>query len=208
MTGRDQGERSRVLRVVEAAGLDQQETPRLRELDWSILMARAQDGDREAYHRLLTDISPYLRMLVARRIRDRTDVEDAVQDILLTVHAIRHTYDPARPFAPWLVTIAKRRIIDRLRIHGRNRRREVMLDIVHEGVADPQADVVHDQRHLQAAVDDLPPAQQQALRLVKLQEMSLKEASEASGTSVAALKVNIHRALKNLQKMLSDRIMP
>jgi RNA polymerase sigma factor (sigma-70 family) len=58
---------------------------------------------------------------------------------------------------------------------------------------------------LQAALANLPPGQQQAIRLLKLQEMSLKEAATATGLSVAALKGATHRALKNLRKMLSRR---
>jgi RNA polymerase sigma-70 factor (ECF subfamily) len=81
----------------------------------ALLMARAQAGEREAYRRLLEDIAPFIRALAARRLRDSSDLEDAVQDVLLTVHVIRHTYDPTRPFAPWLTAIANRRIVDRLR---------------------------------------------------------------------------------------------
>ena len=77
-------------------------------------MAHAQGGDRAAYRRLLEEIAPYVRALAVRRLPNRSDVEDAVQDVLMTVHAIRQTYDPARPFGPWLVAIADRRIIDRL----------------------------------------------------------------------------------------------
>jgi RNA polymerase sigma-70 factor (ECF subfamily) len=69
------------------------------ERDWSQLMARAQDGDRAAYRTLLEDITPYLRALATRCFRDTGDIEDAVQDVLLTVHAVRHAYDPGRPFA-------------------------------------------------------------------------------------------------------------
>src|SRR5439155_4479143 len=61
-----------------------------RDLDWSILMARAQGGDGEAYRRLLTDIARYLHSLARQHHRDPGDVEDTVQDVLLTVHAIRH----------------------------------------------------------------------------------------------------------------------
>ncbi|MGH8788516.1 MAG: sigma factor, partial [Cupriavidus necator] len=87
--------------------------------DWSMAMARAQGGDREAYRRLLEDITPYIRALAARQVRNRSDLEDTVQDVLLTVHAVRHTYDPARPFGPWLVAIVNRRIVDGLRRRGR-----------------------------------------------------------------------------------------
>jgi RNA polymerase sigma-70 factor (ECF subfamily) len=60
-------------------------------------MARAQDGDRDAYRELLQDMVPYLRALAARRFKEPNDIDDAVQDVLLTVHAVRHTYDPGRP---------------------------------------------------------------------------------------------------------------
>jgi RNA polymerase sigma-70 factor, ECF subfamily len=88
--------------------------------DWSKLMARAQDGDRQAYRTLLQDLAPYLRSIAGRCFKQSSDVEDAVQDVLLTIHVVRHAYDPSRPFGPWLKAIANRRIIDRLR-HAKRR---------------------------------------------------------------------------------------
>ena len=177
-----------------------------RELDWSLLMARAQGGDGEAYRRLLTDIVPYLHSLARRHHRDPGDVEDTVQDVLLTVHAIRHTYDPHRPFGPWLVAITKRRIIDRLRRQGRTRTREVALDFEDVTFSTPGANLGEadwNKRVLRDAIERLPPGQRDAVRLLKLQEMSLQQAAAASGISVAALKVAMHRAIKNLRKMLT-----
>lgn len=180
-----------------------------RDVDWSILMARAQDGDQEAYHRLLREVTPYLRSLAARRHRDMSDVEDSVQDILLTVHSIRHTYDPARPFAPWLVAIADRRCIDRLRRQGRRRNREVSLLPEHEtfpaSESKGDAETILEVRTLEKAIDSLPHAQRQAVRMLKIKQLSLKEAAGESGASVDSLKVSVHRALKNLRKMLVDR---
>ncbi|HEV8553707.1 MAG TPA: sigma-70 family RNA polymerase sigma factor [Casimicrobiaceae bacterium] len=177
-----------------------------RDLDWSILMARAQGGDGEAYRRLLSEIAPYLQSLARRHHRDSGDVEDTVQDVLLTVHAIRHTYDPSRPFGPWLLAIAKRRIIDRLRRQGRTRAREVALDVEHETFCAPETNLGEadwNKRVLGEAIEGLPPGQREAVRLLKLHEMSLQQAAVASGMSVAALKVAMHRALKNLRKMLT-----
>jgi len=178
-----------------------------RDLDWSILMARAQGGDGEAYRRLLTDIVPYLHSLARRHHRDPGDVEDTVQDVLLTVHAIRHTYDPHRPFGPWLVAITKRRIIDRLRRQGRTRTREVALDFEDVTFSTPGANLGEadwNKRVLRDAIERLPPGQRDAVRLLKLQEMSLQQAAAASGISVAALKVAMHRAIKNMRKMLTE----
>lgn len=168
-------------------------------------MARAQSGDGQAYRCLLESIAPLLRSFAARRHRDPCDVEDTVQDILLTVHAIRHTYDPSRPFAPWLFGIARRRTIDRLRQQGRSRAREAALKAEHETFGGVQANIEETRLSryaLREAVESLPPGQRQAVRLLKLEDMSLKEAAMASGMSIGALKVAMHRALKNLRKML------
>lgn len=176
-----------------------------KDVAWSILMARAQTGDADSYRRLLEEIAPYLRALASRRCRTPHDVEDAVQDVLVTIHSIRATYDPSRPFAPWLVAIANRRIVDHLRRQIRRRAREQPMGNESETFADPAAnsDETADHRVLESAIDALPPGQQQAVRLLKLQELSLKEASAASGLSIAALKVATHRALKSLRDALS-----
>jgi RNA polymerase sigma-70 factor, ECF subfamily len=177
--------------------------------DWSQLMARTQDGDRDAYRVLLEDITPYLRALASRCFREGADIEDAVQDVLLTIHAVRHAYDPGRPFGPWLVAIANRRIIDRLRRQMRARSREIELTAAHETFSAHPAnlqsnfgDTSADEAVLHAAIEHLPPDQRQAIRLLKLKEMSLSEASAASGKSVSALKVATHRAIKSLRKLL------
>ena len=192
--------------VAEPAPRSDRESPAERELDWSIYMARAQGGDRDAYRRLLEDVAPYLRSIAARHLRNSWDIEDVVQEVLLTVHAVRHTYDPARPFGPWLVAIANRRAVDALRRQGRSRAREVVLETEHETFAVPQANLAEaasDGRVLRDAVAQLPPGQRDAIRMLKLKEMSLKEAAAVSGMTVAALKVATHRALKSLRKVLA-----
>jgi RNA polymerase sigma factor (sigma-70 family) len=177
-------------------------------LDWSKLMARAQDGDRAAYRALLEDIAPYIRSLAARCFREPSDVDDAVQDVLLTVHMVRHAYDPARPFGPWLVAIANRRIIDRLRRETRQRALKVALSAEHETFMGPAAsldDPRSDEAALSDAIERLAPEQRQAVKMLKLNEMSLKEAAAASGRSIVALKVATHHAVKKLRKMLRQQ---
>ncbi len=173
--------------------------------DWSKLMACAQDGDRDAYRTLLTEIEPYIRSIAIRYLSRFADMEDAVQDVLMTVHSIRQTYDPKRPFGPWLVAIAHRRIIDQLRRTTRHWSREVELSSEHETFAAAPANIFREKSvelALVGAIDKLPPDQRDAIRMLKLKEMSLKEASVASGRSVTALKVATHRAIKNLRKLL------
>lgn len=180
------------------------EQPRLDD-EWAELMARAQEGDAPSYRRLLIAVTPYLRAIAARHHRDRSDVEDSLQDILLTVHAVRHTYDPKRPLKPWLLAIARRRIIDRLRAQGRRRARETYLSTEHETFSPLQTNLDEaepDMRALRDAVAKLPEGQRQAITMLKIQERSLKETAAATGMSIAALKIATHRAVRNLRKLL------
>lgn len=195
-------------RITDAGDAEEQLAGATREIDWSILMARAQGGSAQAYRRLLEEISPYIRSIALRWCREASEAEDAVQDVLLTVHAIRHTYDPARPFGPWLVAIANRRMVDRLRRTQRRRAREAPLTYEHETFAAPAANHLEqglDRRALGVAMTQLPIGQRRAIELLKLKEMSLKEAAAATGMSITALKVATHRGLRSLRKLLSGR---
>lgn len=180
---------------------------------WAALMARAQAGDQAAYRMLLIAITPYARAMASRALPGRAfggraDVEDAVQDILLTLHRVRHTYDPTRPFRPWLAGIARHRLLDRLRASGRRAVWEVAWEPVHETfAADPanMEEAVWDGPALHTALASLPTGQRQAIEMTKLREMSVREASAASGMTEGAVKVAVHRGLARLRKLLAGQ---
>jgi RNA polymerase sigma-70 factor (ECF subfamily) len=176
--------------------------------DLGALMRAAQDGDKAAYCKLLRQVTPILRQAVRQRrhFLQPQDIEDLVQDILLSLHAVRATYDPARPFLPWLMAIARNRVADGGRRHLRRAAHEVAVEEypetfdydatnhIGEGYGDPQA--------LRQAIEKLPQGQRQAIEMLKLRELSLNEAAAASGMSVGALKVAVHRAIKTLRVAL------
>ncbi|MBM3548007.1 MAG: sigma-70 family RNA polymerase sigma factor [Alphaproteobacteria bacterium] len=169
-------------------------------------MASAQDGRQAEYARLLREIVPMIRAVAAHHHRTPDRVDDVVQDVLLTLHRVRHTYDPARPFIPWLVAVARRRSIDALRRRIRMDAMEIRDDTSYETFADPLANREREGREaadaLAVALAALPRGQREALELVKVKEMSLVEASAVSGQSVGGLKVNVHRAIKALRAKL------
>lgn len=172
------------------------------------LMARAQQGDRDAYLTLLRAITPRIRQLVRRRraFLGESDVEDVVQEVLLSVHVVRATYDPARPLMPWLAAIVRHRLADAGRRHVRQGAHEVGVDDLDVTFPSPatksQEETFGDTEALAQAIQALPPGQRQAVELLKLRELSLKEASEATGLSVGALKVATHRAMASLRRTL------
>ena len=174
-------------------------------------MQAAQQGDATAYHRLLCTITPRIRRIVARRrgFAGPEDVEDLVQDVLLSLHAVRATYDPSRPFMPWLLAIVRNRLADGARRHGRTSAREVLVDDADVTFVAPATnstlDTLDDLEALDHALQALSAAQRQAIELLKLQELSLKEAANVSGTTIGALKVATHRAIAALRKALRGR---
>jgi RNA polymerase sigma factor (sigma-70 family) len=175
--------------------------------DLAGLMKIAQAGDTEAYSQLLQEITMRLRRIV-RRYRSFLgveDIEDLVQDILLSLHSVRATYDPQRPFMPWLLAITRNRLADGARRYARTSLRELNIDSLDVTFADENANKTEDvfgKEDLKNAIDGLPAAQRTAVEMLKLREMSLKEAAAVSGMSIGALKVATHRAIIALRKML------
>jgi RNA polymerase sigma-70 factor (ECF subfamily) len=173
-----------------------------------LLMHQAQNGDAAAYRALLTAVTPRIRRIVrARRgFLDCADTEDLVQDVLLSVHSVLATYDPSRPFMPWLLAIVRNRLVDAARRYGRQHAHETLVDDVQVTYGDVSTKTVDerlgDLELLAQAIRRLPASQRQAIELLKLREMSLKEASAATGASTTALKVATHRAIVSLRRIL------
>ena len=181
---------------------------------WAALMLRAQDGDKEAYRLLLQAVAPYVRAIARRYLGHGEDAEDAVQEVLMVVHGIRHTFERGRRFKPWLGTIASRRCIDLLRRRAHRARHELgeLVDVDYHAHGDPGPEEVlareREAHRVRSAVDDLPPRQRDAIALLRLQELSLSEASEHSKQSIGSLKVACHRAMGSLQRALAGKDSP
>ena len=173
------------------------------------LMAAAQAGDADAYAALLEAFAPKVRQAVRRQrgFAGPQDVEDLVQDVLLSLHVARATYDCGRPFMPWLMAIVRHRLGDGARRYVRQAAHEVAVDDLAVTFADAATNTMQeefgDTRALTEAVGTLPPGQRQAIELLKLRELSLKEAAAATGVSSGALKVATHRAMAALRRILA-----
>lgn len=175
-------------------------------------MVAAQAGDGAAFALLLHECVPFIRFVGGGVGVPASHLDDLVQDVLLTIHRARQTYDPRQKFTPWLRTIVQRRSIDTLRRLGRQRDWEMHAPVAYEQQPDPAPDAVHavvradEGARLRRAVTSLPSGQRQAVELLGLQELSLDEAASVTGRTKTALKVNLHRALKALRSRLEDNV--
>lgn len=171
---------------------------------WPEFMSRAQTGDRKAYAELLHTLVPVIRAIVRKHVDNEALLEDVIQDVLLTLHRVRHTYDPACPFLPWLMAIAQARAIDALRRQGRFARREVVEEEPITNIADASlaAKTEHQdsREELYGFLNQLPDRQRQIVESIHLQEMSLIQAAKEYNLSVSAVKSLLHRALSNLRR--------
>jgi RNA polymerase sigma-70 factor (ECF subfamily) len=172
------------------------------------LMRSAQSGDSNAYAALMQELAVRVRQIVRHRraFLEHADVEDLVQDVLLSVHAVRATYDATRPFIPWLLAITRNRLADGARRYARHGAYEVAVDDLDVTFFSERTNTMTttygDPDALRQAIADLPAGQRSAIEMLKLREMSLKEAAAASGSSVGALKVATHRAMDALRRKL------
>jgi RNA polymerase sigma-70 factor, ECF subfamily len=133
--------------------------------------------------------------------RAQADAEDLVQETLIALHTRRHTYDRAQLLTPWVQAIARYKLVDYLR-----RTRASVRDVPVEEADDvwtPDAVAATDSTlDLEGLLAQVSPKMREAIRLVKLDGLSVHETATRTGTSPSAVKVSVHRGLKALSHLI------
>lgn len=176
------------------------------ELQLGSLWTRAQDGDEVAYRAALERMAVRLRTYLRRRMQGWPDeVEDLVQETLLALHLQRGTWDPSLSVSGWMIAIARHKLVDLWRRHGRQMTGLTSIDDLEEHETPAAADAAGEhaaRRDLAVLLDEIPAAQRDAIVLTKIQGLSVAEVSASTGVSVAAVKVQVHRGLKKLAELV------
>lgn len=175
-----------------------------REDEWTDLMRSANAGDNAAYHNLLKAVTPVLRAAarrgLARAGQPVDQSEDIVQEILLAVHLKKHTWDANAPFAPWLFTIARNKLIDALRRRGR--RIFVNIDDFAEIIPGEQAEDTLPPGEVAAHLAGLPSRQRDVLQSIAVESVSIRDTAKKLAMSEGAVRVALHRGLASLATRL------
>ena len=166
------------------------------------LMRLAQIGDQLAYASLLALLTSVGRRFVRARIGGAVWLEDVVQETLIAVHGARHTYDPARPFAPWFYTIASSRLIDALRRERRITTREMAADVLPDVAVLESAEDKIDVEAIRNALAALPARQREVIEQLKFEDRSVREIASGLKMSESAVKVTAHRGYRALRRLL------
>jgi len=174
-----------------------------------LAMERYAAGDDGAFAAVYDGVAPRLYGFLLRQTRDKARAEDVLQQTLLQIHRARSRFLPGAEVMPWAFAIARRLLVDSLR----RGKREVLAD---DGELDPGrdagpgADEVAQARELAVRIDrvlaKLPQSQRAAFELIKNEGLSVAEAAQVLGTTVAAVKLRAHRAYEALRAALGDVI--
>lgn len=165
---------------------------------WAAWMVKAHRGDQQAYRALLSELAATIETYLRARFGAIDGLEDCVQECLLAIHKARHTYNPSRPFRPWMFTIARHRTIDVLR-QSRDYRRGGEISLLEDG-SDP-----HElQRRLDGVkvLENLTPDHREAIALTHYAGCTTAEAANWLGISEPALKARLRRGLLAIRKIL------
>lgn len=182
------------------------------------LMDRYLDGDGRAFAQLHTLLTPRLRGLLTKLVRDAATAEDLLQATLLKAHLARAGFvlrgaDPDAGVQAWYATIARNLALDHLRGQTRERRRQgdqgedpiadlaTDLPSVEEWQVDRDTAAEIAQR-VRTALERLPAAQREIVELHKLSGLSMAEIANRLQIREGAARVRAHRAYKALARAL------
>lgn len=173
------------------------------------ILARIAAGDPSAVAECMNRYGGLVWSIARRWSDDAADAEDATQEIFLEVWKSAGRYEPARGSeAVFITTIARRRMIDKLRRKERRPRTESFDDDDWTGeLADPasdQAATAAEADIARRALATLRPDQQQILLMGVVQGMTHSEIAEATGKPLGTVKTQLRRGLIRVRELIEQ----
>ena len=178
--------------------------------DLDALLRRVAHHDREAFAAFYDATRSRVYGMVLRVLRDRGYSEETTQEIYLQVWRSAESYDPAAGSAlAWLLTLAHRRAVDRVRSEQASSHRDARY-----GAATVERDTDHvtdaviageERRRVTACLEGLTDLQRECIELAYYQGMTYVQVSERLSANLATIKSRMRDALKGLRNCLGVR---
>ncbi len=145
----------------------------------------------------------YLSIFCKRHLYSPEQVEDCIQECLLAIHRAKHTFNPDKPFGPWFFTIVRHKIVDQYRSKKKHREDERTL-LEQDTLKGASALELNLAEEVEALLPRLNPTVREAFRLTRLEGKSISEAARSLKIGESAVKVQVHRAGKELRKLIAE----
>ncbi len=172
-------------------------------------LERARSGDPAALGELFRALEPDLAKLCTRLLGSKEEARDAAQEVFLRVRQSLDAYDPSRALRPWILAIAARHCIDRLRRRSLEKRLFDATPLDAEELAvpgpSPLQGLVREEarRELLAAIDGLDARHRAPLVLRYYAEFDYAEIGEVLGVSANQVATLLFRAKRRLRERMS-----
>ncbi|MFC5182463.1 RNA polymerase sigma factor [Actinomadura harenae] len=163
------------------------------------LTERLSRGEESALTECYRILGPRVRRHVARLVPS-ADVDDIVQAAFWELWRTRERLNADRELGPWLLTIARRRAVDRLRSEAARRRR-VLRAAGRPGTSDP-CPVVDTVCDVRAALAVLPPRQRQAIALAHYEQLTQREIAERLRIPIGTVKARTASGMRRMRELL------
>ncbi|MBK8794071.1 MAG: sigma-70 family RNA polymerase sigma factor [Holophaga sp.] len=169
------------------------------------LVTRAQRGDASAFGELIGLTQAAVYHVCLRMMGERREAEDMAQETFVRVYERLHTFDPQRPFLPWVRRVAANYCLNQLA------RRAPVSTSFDDALDWPEnrPGRWHDRqaeqaRRVRAALLRLAPRQRAVVELRHFQELSYEEIAQALNLPISDVKSDLFRARRLLAEMLKD----
>jgi RNA polymerase sigma-70 factor (ECF subfamily) len=171
------------------------------------LADRVQCGDRDALEHLVRRFLRPIHAVAASYFSEHADIEDAAQETFLRALGAIETYDPRRPFAPWLYQIARN--VARNRAAARSRMAaEVPSRELQSRLPGPDVLLEHAEirARVNAAIARLPERRRTAFHLVDVEGYAIGEVAKLMGLTPGTIRSHVHHARRALRAALADSL--
>lgn len=181
---------------------------------WDGLLAAVRSGDQSAAASMVEFLYGHVLRIIRAHLPRGTDEQDLAQDVFLKVFAKLDSFRGDQPFPHWVARIALNTCYDRLR-HQRSRPEIRFADLSQDeadflaaSLASSDADAHSDHPPAEShaligkLLDTLNPTEQTVLRLLDLEQKSVREISEITGWGASKVKVTAMRARRKLNETL------
>lgn len=174
------------------------------------LIESAQSGDKEAFATLVQQYSKNVYNLAYRMTGNREDAMDVTQEVMFRAYRALASFEPDRPFLPWIYRITWNICADRGRKKGRSPQEDSM-DEMEEGAArlpssSPSPDDEYEHKEiagvLEKAIAELPDGYRELIVMFHMDGLSIKEVSNVTGMKETVIKNRLYRGRQMLRKIL------
>lgn len=156
-------------------------------------------GNQTDYAKFLGRAGLIIRKIVVARIASSA-AEDIVQEVLISIHKARHTYDGMRPILPWLVSITRFRITDYLRKYYSSHSHLTSDIKILEDVLADVTESIGTNESVDELLENTPEKHKKILTMMHVEGYTAKEIGKQLKMNESAVKVAAHRAIKKIRE--------